>query len=104
MFSCKLSPDQLFIKTKEFTDHPIGIGGDPENDREIMRQFRFDLTVFPGDPDRDRKGWNDHRNAQFLPDHTPTDIFHQPESDMHIFHPAESRRYHVYRLSSLAHG
>ena len=67
MFISKIANQRPGIKLKEFTDHPIGVGTDPDRDGQVMTEFRHVLSCSPGNNDGNNQGWKNHRNTQWPP-------------------------------------
>jgi hypothetical protein len=78
------------IKMKEFTDHPVGVGANPEYDGQVMAYFADELAGAETDDNGNCQGRNYHGDAQQLPVHAPADVFKQPEHDVQVFHFTEA--------------
>jgi len=80
--------NDIGIKMKKLTDHPVRVGRDPKTDGKVMAHFTHVLPGTKSNDDRDQQRGNDHNDTQRPPDHTPADIFKQPENNVQIFHLA----------------
>ncbi len=63
------------VKMKKLADHPVGIGSDPNNHRQVMAKFAHVMPGTDGNNNGNRQGWKDHGNTQRPPNHAPTDVF-----------------------------
>jgi len=88
MFHAILPPKWQAVKMKEFTDHPITVGADPDRYSQVMTKFRYHFPGPPGNNNSDNEGWGDHEYAQEPPIHAPGNILKKPEYNVQVFHPA----------------
>lgn len=88
VFVTDISVNRHFIETEKFGDHPVGICRNPENNSQVMAN----LTHVPAGSyryqDGKEQGREYHGDTQRFPEHTPADVFKQPENNMQVFHPA----------------
>src|SRR4051812_23555865 len=82
----KCTKNMLGIKAGKLTDHPVAVGSYPGSDGQVMAKFTHHLPGTPGNLYGDNQCGNNHYNAQWLPNHAPTDILEQPEYNMEVFH------------------
>ena len=95
LFPGDAHPNRLLVKPQEFTDHPKGVGADPECDGQVVCQLGGNVSGAPADHDRNGEGGNDHRDSKFFPKQTPADVLQKPKHNVHVFHPAKARRYGI---------
>jgi hypothetical protein len=86
------SKNRFCVELKKFADHPVTVCGDPDCNGKIVAELTYVLPRSPGNDDRYDEGREDHCNTQWLPDHTPTDIFKKPEDNVEVFHLAVAKR------------
>lgn len=78
--------DNALIKMKKFAYHPIGIGGYPKYNSNIMAHLTYILPRTKGDDNGNDQRRKDHCYTQGPPDHAPAYIFKKPENNVKIFH------------------
>lgn len=86
VFESVVCEEGFGIELHELTDHPVGVGGDPDSDGEVMAEFRYEATRAPRDDDGDDQRGKDHHDAQWLPYHAPGHVLEEPEHDVQVFH------------------
>jgi hypothetical protein len=60
-----------------------------------MGEFGHNMPRSPGNKNSNGQCRKDHGNAQRLKDHTPANIFYQPEQDMQVLNFAEFGWYNI---------
>ncbi len=76
----------LGIEPGKFADHPVTVGGNPDRDGQIVAELAHVLPCSPGNLYGNNQCGDYHDNAQWFPDHAPTDVLEQPENNMEVLH------------------
>jgi len=74
--------NDLTVKMKKLADHPIGVGGYPNNNSKIMAEFAHYMPGAPGYYYGNNKRRKNHGYAYWSPKHAPAKIFKQPKNDV----------------------
>ena len=90
VFECIIAKKRFAVKMKEFADHPVAVGTDPDSDGKVMAELTHVLAGSPGNHNGNNQCGKDHRYTQWSPDHTPGYVFKQPEYDVQVLHLPET--------------
>lgn len=87
--------EDVFVPSKELTDHPGAVGRDPQSDDQVMQQLRMDMPGLPGDENRHCQRGQDHDGAERFEIDRPTCVLNEPKENMHVLDPAETIGYGI---------
>ncbi len=83
--SQSIATNQVFIPSKEFSNHPCTVGDDPHIHCQVMNEFTGDFPGLIRDENGNRQGRNDHDHTWNFQPQCPAGILDEPKQDMQVF-------------------